>query len=158
MTCLCRYTGVYWRNWETPWQFTWDRNYVTTNAVRFFVCAKCNVHVARATCLVLLRATLCPLLTEFLNKQTQKHANRSCIPLHWMGRHYNLRSFHTVHRSSKLNLVLFSQSQVWILDHPVMGHNGSCGYVRIACSLKMNLFINSGRNWIMVRFGFPYST
>ena len=34
------------------------------------------------------------------------------------------------------------QCPVWILDHPVMGHNRSCGYVLIACSLKMDLIVN----------------
>jgi len=31
---------------------------------------------------------------------------------------------------------------VWILDHPVTRHHASSGYVRITCSLKMNLITN----------------
>ena len=43
-------------------------SHVTRNAVRFCVC-QLYLHMARAMCLVLLRATVCQQLTELFNKQ-----------------------------------------------------------------------------------------
>ena len=47
-------------------------SHVTRNSVRFCVC-QVYLHMARATCLVLRRATVCRQLTELFNKQTNKH-------------------------------------------------------------------------------------
>ena len=88
------------------------------------------------------------------NVQTNKYTNilQAMYSSSLIGTSLYFTIFHSFLRNSKLNLVLFLQCPVWILDHPVMGHNGSCGYVRIACCVNMNLIVNFARKIVMVLF------
>jgi len=100
------------------------------------------------TCLVLLRTTLCMLLTtvEQINKQTDM-----LISLIVMSLKFIILLYSSEKCKAQSRAVL--QCLLWILDQRVMWHHANCVYVRITGSVKMNIVTNFSNNWIIIPLG-----